>query len=62
MSFDRPTKTFLLALVITGMVIGAFVVGIGATWLLMRGSTATADEAAEFDVFWEAWYLLENHW
>jgi carboxyl-terminal processing protease len=61
MSFNRPTKTFLLALVITGMVIGAFVVGIGATWLLMRGSTATAEEAADFDVFWEAWHLVENH-
>jgi carboxyl-terminal processing protease len=61
MSFNRPTKTFLLALVITGMVIGAFIVGIGATWLLMRGSTATAEEAAEFDVFWEAWHLIENH-
>ena len=61
MSFNRPTKTFLLALVITGMVIGAFVVGIGATWLLMRGSTASAEEAADFDVFWEAWHLVENH-
>jgi carboxyl-terminal processing protease len=61
MSLNRSTKTFLLALVITGMVIGAFVAGIGATWLLMRGSTATAEEAAEFDVFWEAWHLIENH-
>jgi carboxyl-terminal processing protease len=61
MSLNRPTKTFLLALVITGMVIGAFIVGIGATWLLMRGGTATAEEAAEFDVFWEAWHLIENH-
>jgi carboxyl-terminal processing protease len=61
MSFNRPTKTFLFSLVITGMVIGAFVVGIGATWLLMRGSTATAEEAADFDVFWEAWHLVENH-
>jgi carboxyl-terminal processing protease len=61
MSINRPIKTFLLALVITGMVIGAFIVGIGATWLLMRGSTATAEEAAEFDVFWEAWHLIENH-
>ncbi len=61
MSLNRSTKTFLLALVITGMVIGAFIVGIGATWVLMRGSTATAEEAAEFDVFWEAWHLIENH-
>lgn len=61
MSLNRSTKTFLLALLITGMVIGAFVAGIGATWLLMRGSTATAEEAAEFDVFWEAWHLIENH-
>lgn len=61
MSINRTTKIFLLALVITGMVIGAFVAGIGATWLLMRGNTATAEEATEFDVFWEAYHLIENH-
>ena len=61
MSLNRPTKTFLLALVITSMVIGAFVLGIGTTWMLMRGSTATAEEASGFDVFWEAWHLIENH-
>ena len=42
------------------MVIGAFVAGFGATWLLTHGSTASADEAAEFGVFWEAWHLIEN--
>jgi carboxyl-terminal processing protease len=52
---------FLLALVITGLVICAFVAGIGATWLLMHGPTASADEAAEFGVFWEAWHLVENN-
>lgn len=61
MSFNRPTRTFFFALVVTSMVIGAFAVGISATWLLMRGSAATTEEAAEFDVFWEAWHLIENH-
>jgi carboxyl-terminal processing protease len=60
MSASRTTKIFLLALVLTSMVIGAFIVGVGATWLLMHGSTARADEAAEFGVFWEAWHLIEN--
>lgn len=56
----RTIKIFLLALVITGMVIGAFGAGIGTTWLLMRDKTASADEAAEFGVFWEAWHLIEG--
>lgn len=61
MQIDRTTRIFLLALVVTTLVICGFVAGIGATWLLMRGSTATADEAAEFGVFWEAWHLVEDH-
>jgi carboxyl-terminal processing protease len=54
-------KTLLLALLITGMVIGAFGAGVGATWLLMHNQTASANEAAEFGVFWEAWHLVENN-
>lgn len=61
MSINRTTKLFLLALVVTAMVIGAFVAGVGATWLLMHGNTASAEEAAEFGVFWEAWHLVEAH-
>ncbi len=61
MQIDRTTRIFLLALMVTTLVICGFVAGIGATWLLMRGSTATADEAAEFGVFWEAWHLVEDH-
>ena len=60
MTISRTTKIFVFALVITIMVIGAFVAGFGATWLLTHGSTASADEAAEFGVFWEAWHLIEN--
>ena len=61
MTVSRTTKIFALALMITVMVIGAFVVGFGTTWLLTHSSTASADEAAEFGVFWEAWHLIENH-
>jgi carboxyl-terminal processing protease len=61
MSINRTTKMFLLALIITGLVLCAFVAGIGATWLLMHGGTASADEAAEFGVFWEAWHLVEGN-
>lgn len=50
----------LLALLITGMVIGAFAAGIGVTWLLMHDKTADAEEAEDFGVFWEAWHLIEG--
>lgn len=60
MTISRTTKIFIFALVITIMVIGAFVAGFGTTWLLTHSSTANADEAAEFGVFWEAWHLIEN--
>jgi carboxyl-terminal processing protease len=61
MELNRTTRTFFLALVITGLVIAAFVAGAGFTWLMMHSNTAQADEAAEFGVFWEAWHLLEGH-
>jgi len=61
MTIRRTTRVFLLALVITGLVICAFIAGISATWFLMRGSTASAEEDAEFGVFWEAWHLVENN-
>jgi carboxyl-terminal processing protease len=61
MTISRTTKMFLLALVITGLVICAFVAGISGTWLWLHGSTASAEEGAEFGVFWEAWHLVENN-
>jgi carboxyl-terminal processing protease len=57
----RTTRIFLLALLITGMVIGAFAAGVGLTWLLMHGRTANAEESAEFGVFWEAWHRVEGY-
>jgi carboxyl-terminal processing protease len=43
------------------MVLCAFLAGVGATWLLLHGSTASADEASEFGVFWQAWHLIEGN-
>jgi carboxyl-terminal processing protease len=57
---SRTAKAFVLALLITGMVIAAFGAGVGAAWLLMHNKTATADESAEFGVFWESWHLVED--
>jgi carboxyl-terminal processing protease len=61
MFMNRTTRIFLVALAITGLVIAAFAAGIGATWLLMHGRSANAEEAADFSVFWEAWHLVESH-
>lgn len=61
MSINRTTKIFVLALIITTMVIGAFFAGIGVTWLLMHRNTATTEEAADFGLFWEAWHLVERN-
>jgi carboxyl-terminal processing protease len=57
---DRTTRVFFLAVVITGLVIGAFGAGVGMTWLLMHNTTASADESAGFGIFWEAWHLIED--
>lgn len=56
----RTTKVFLLALVITGMVVAAYGAGITTAWLLMRDRSSSSDEAADFGVFWEAWHLVED--
>ena len=61
MTNSRTAKLFLLALVITILVLCAFSAGVGAMWVLMHGQTANADEAAEFSVFWEAWHLVEGN-
>jgi carboxyl-terminal processing protease len=53
-------RLLLLALLTTGLVIGAYAAGIGTAWLLLHGRAANADEAAEFGVFWEAWHLVEE--
>ena len=56
----RTTKIFLLALVVTGMVIVGYGAGIATAWLLMHDRSASTEEAAEFGVFWEAWHLVED--
>jgi carboxyl-terminal processing protease len=61
MQNGRIVRIFLLALLITGVALGAFGAGIGSMWLFMHGRTANADEAAEFGVFWEAWHLVEDN-
>jgi len=61
MSMSRTTKIMLLASIVTVMVLCAFLAGVGATWLLLHGSTASADEASEFGVFWQAWHLIEDN-
>jgi carboxyl-terminal processing protease len=48
-------------MLVTGMVVGAFAAGVASTWLLMRDSTANAEETAQFGVFWEAWHLVEDN-
>jgi carboxyl-terminal processing protease len=60
MQTGRAIKIFLLAVLITAMVIGGFVAGAGVTWALMHGNTASAEEAADFSLFWEAWHLVES--
>jgi carboxyl-terminal processing protease len=61
MSMSRTTKSLLLASIVTLMVLCAFLAGVGATWLLVHGGTASADEASEFAVFWQAWHLIEDN-
>jgi carboxyl-terminal processing protease len=61
MQTGRTFKIFLLAVLITGLVVGACGAGIGVTWLFMHGRVASSEEAAEFSIFWEAWHLVENH-
>jgi carboxyl-terminal processing protease len=61
MQTGRTIRLFLLAFLITGMVIGAYGAGIGTMWLLTHGRTASAEEAAGFGVFWEAWHLVEGN-
>jgi carboxyl-terminal processing protease len=56
----RTTKVFLLAALITVTIIGAYAAGIGTAWLLLHDRTASAEEAAEFGLFWEAWHLVEE--
>ena len=51
----------MLALLITGMVIGAFGLGVSVTWFLLHDRMANAEESAEFAIFWEAWHLVENN-
>jgi carboxyl-terminal processing protease len=61
MGRNRGIRIFLLALLVTSMVLCSFAAGIGVTWLVMHDRTANAEEEAEFGVFWEAWHLVEDH-
>ena len=61
MSMSRTTKIFLLASIVTLFVLCAFLAGVGGTWLLLHGRTASPDEASEFSVFWQAWHLIEDN-
>lgn len=54
-------RIFILALVITSLVVGAFGAGAGGTWLLMHNRLPEGEAAAEFNVFWEAWRLVESN-
>jgi carboxyl-terminal processing protease len=54
-------RLFVLALVITSLVVGAFGAGAGGTWLLMHNRLPEGEEAAEFGVFWEAWRLVQSN-
>jgi carboxyl-terminal processing protease len=61
MRVNRTTRLAVLALVITGLVIGAFGAGIGATWLLIRPASPDGEQATAFALFWEAWHLVEKN-
>jgi carboxyl-terminal processing protease len=61
MRVSRNMRIFMLALVLTSLVVGAFAAGAGGTWLLMRNRMPQAGEAEEFGVFWEAWRLVDNN-
>jgi carboxyl-terminal processing protease len=61
MRLSRNMRLFILALVITSLVVGAFGAGVGGTWLLMHNRMPEGEEAAEFGVFWEAWRLVESN-
>ncbi|MFN2290857.1 MAG: S41 family peptidase [Anaerolineae bacterium] len=54
-------RLFILALVITSLVVGAFGAGAGGAWLLMHNRMPEGEEAADFGVFWEAWRLVESN-
>jgi carboxyl-terminal processing protease len=61
MKVTRNTRIFLLALMITSLIVGAFGAGVGGTWLFMHNRAPQGSEAAEFEVFWEAWRLVEDN-
>ncbi|MDD3824590.1 MAG: S41 family peptidase [Anaerolineae bacterium] len=61
MRLNRTTRITMLALLITGLVIGAFGAGIGATWLLLRPAAPGGSQATSFELFWEAWHLVEDN-
>ena len=61
MSMKQTSKVFLLASIITLMVLCSLLAGIGGTWLVMHGRSPDNNEASEFGVFWQAWHLIEDN-
>jgi carboxyl-terminal processing protease len=61
MSMSRTSKIFLLATIITLMVLCSFMAGVGGAWLVLHGRNPSPDEASEFGVFWQAWHLIEDN-
>jgi len=57
----RSIRIFLLASAITIMVVAAYTAGVATMWLFFHDRTASAQEAADFGVFWEAWHLVEDN-
>ncbi len=57
----RTIRLFLVALLVTTAILSAYAAGIGTGWLLLHNKTASAEEAAGFSLFWEAWHLVEGN-
>lgn len=61
MLLNRGFRSFLVVLLVTTAVLGAYVAGIGTAWLLMHDKMANTEEAVGFAVFWEAWHLVRDN-
>lgn len=57
----RAFRLFMIAFLVTAGAVVAYAAGFGTAWLLVRDRTPSADEAAGFGLFWEAWHLVEDH-
>lgn len=66
MRSNRNSRTLLVALAITGLLLAAFAAGVGASWLFFeRGALASGTgqegETAGFSLFWEAWDKVKTY-